>query len=277
MKMMTQEVSTAVMIRALEDNLLEAWAAIGTAPGVESFVGQGVRGIMTGVPHPALNGVCRANLAPDEVHDRIDEVLAWFTRQRIPMLWWIGPATQPADLGTYLETHGLTRVEDVPGMAVDLRAIAVHVDAPPDLTIQIVDDTALLAHWNRIVAICFEIPLAFEGATRRIFGSLGLGHDASWRHYIALLRGVPVATSSLFLGTESAGIYCVATLPEVRRQGIGRAMTLAALHDARARGYRIAILQASALGHSVYHRLGFRDYCTYHLFHWAGQEKPAGT
>jgi GNAT superfamily N-acetyltransferase len=103
----------------------------------------------------------------------------------------------------------------------------------------------------------------------RIFGGLSLGNALPWRHYVGLLHGEPVATSSLFLGTESAGIYCVATLPEARKQGIGAAVTLAALQAARDRGYHLAILQSSALGRNVYRRLGFREYCTYHLYHWA--------
>jgi hypothetical protein len=51
----------------------------------------------------------------------------------------------------------------------------------------------------------------------------------------------------------------VGTLPAARRQGIGKAITLQPLLDARARGYRYAILFSSQMGYRVYQQLGFRD------------------
>ncbi|MGK3996363.1 hypothetical protein [Sorangium sp. So ce1024] len=43
----------------------------------------------------------------------------------------------------------------------------------------------------------------------------------------------------------------------VGRRGIGRALTLRALLDARAAGLRVAILQASADGLALYEQIGF--------------------
>ena len=54
-----------------------------------------------------------------------------------------------------------------------------------------------------------------------------------------------------------AGLYAVVTLPRARRRGIGTAMVVAPLTDARAAGFRTATLQASAGGQGVYARLGF--------------------
>jgi predicted acetyltransferase len=45
-------------------------------------------------------------------------------------------------------------------------------------------------------------------------------------------------------------------------------MTLAPLHEARARGYQIGVLQASALGYSVYRRLGFEDFGKLSVYLW---------
>jgi hypothetical protein len=46
------------------------------------------------------------------------------------------------------------------------------------------------------------------------------------------------------------------------------AMTLAPLYEARALGYRAAILQSSEMGYRVYRRLGFQKQCQIDYFYW---------
>ena len=50
-------------------------------------------------------------------------------------------------------------------------------------------------------------------------------------------------------------------MADVRGRGIGRETTLAALRDAAARGYRVAILGSSPMGFPVYSRIGFIEVC----------------
>jgi ribosomal protein S18 acetylase RimI-like enzyme len=64
------------------------------------------------------------------------------------------------------------------------------------------------------------------------------------------------------------------TEPDVRLQGIGATMTLAALHEARALGYRVSVLRASPYGLHLYRRLGFREYCLLSTYVWSPQDAP---
>ena len=72
-----------------------------------------------------------------------------------------------------------------------------------------------------------------------------------------------------------AGIYNVATIPEARRQGIGAALTLAPLREARALGYRVGILQSSKIGFSVYNKIGFREYCKIGYYVWKSETEQS--
>jgi len=65
-----------------------------------------------------------------------------------------------------------------------------------------------------------------------------------------------------------AGIFAVSTLPEARGRGIGTALTVAPLVDAREAGYRVGTLQASDMGYPIYRKLGFQDVCQYNLYIW---------
>ena len=59
--------------------------------------------------------------------------------------------------------------------------------------------------------------------------------------------------------------------PEARQQGIGTALTLEPLREARETGYRIGILHPSEMGVGVYGRLGFEECCKLSCATWTGE------
>jgi GNAT superfamily N-acetyltransferase len=158
-------------------------------------------------------------------------------------------------LGDFLLLRGYARDES-PGMAVDLLNMNDRLPAIPGLVIEQVRDNTVFNAWNRTFGKGFGQSEALNKAFAYLFESLGFTPAAPITHYLARLDGEAVATSSLVIG-----IYNVTTLPEARCKGIGAAITLAPLLDARARGYRAGVLFASEMGFSVYQRLGFKEYC----------------
>ena len=68
-----------------------------------------------------------------------------------------------------------------------------------------------------------------------------------------------VATALAYDHGSDCGIYNVSTHERFRRRGLGAALTVTQLHDARVRGCRTASLQASAMAEGVYAAAGFRD------------------
>lgn len=83
--------------------------------------------------------------------------------------------------------------------------------------------------------------------------------------YLGRADGAPVSTSVGLNVEETVGIFNVATPAEHRGRGYGAALTATAAREGFGKGAELAWLQSSAMGHSVYERLGFRDIETYVL------------
>jgi ribosomal protein S18 acetylase RimI-like enzyme len=94
-----------------------------------------------------------------------------------------------------------------------------------------------------------------------------MGIDKQLHSYIGYFDSQPVCTASMFLSDQIAGIYNIATLPAARGKGLGSAITLAPLLEARQMGYQIGALQSSEMGFRLYERIGFRKVCE--MIHFA--------
>jgi GNAT superfamily N-acetyltransferase len=222
-----------------------------------------------------FKGVWATRLEPERVDEAVDEDVAWFRRRGAPFFfWWTGPSTQPADLGARLAARGLISMEaqatelapglhaateGAPGMAANLDAVndSALREVPPGFEIETVRDEAALRAFGLVLVEAYSVPAFLAGAW--IDATLAFGIDqAPWRLYLGRLQGEPVATSLLFNAGGVASVYAVGTVERARGQGIGGAITLAPLLEAREAGYRHAVLFSSAMGVGAYERIGFR-------------------
>jgi ribosomal protein S18 acetylase RimI-like enzyme len=225
-----------------------------------------IKWFVSDVPFPLLNGVMCAKLEAGSEDRRIDEVLGAFKAAGVPMLWWTGPASRPVDIGSRLMARGLVQAGAPPGMAVDLGNLDAG-EAPPDgVTIKRVDGDDVLGEYVQVLKQVFELPDFVVGIFSDILTSRGYDEADAVQNYLAYLEGTPVAVCSVGYGAGVAGIYNVGTLEQARGRGIGRAITLRSLLDARERGYRVGVLEASGMGYNVYRQLGFEDYCQMELY-----------
>ena len=268
-----QELTPTTAVRAIEANLFEFYRLVAAETHAEFYDGPELLWMITDIPFFLFNSTLRAHLSPDTADAEIEAAIARCVSRNVPMLWWTGPATQPANLGAFLMTHGFLHIDDVPGMAVDLQELNERLSTTHDVTVELVRNADALQTWCQVAAIGFEMPDFVASAFADFFTNVGFDQQMLLRNYIAWHQDKPVATTSLFLGAGVAGIYNVATVPDARRQGIGARITATALQDARALGYRVGILHASAMGVGIYRQLGFQEYCTIGQYIWAAESE----
>lgn len=271
MDTIVQDLSVPTVVPALEANMVAFWADYGRAPGAELYEGEDLVRVVTGVSEPLFNGVFRAHLVPNTVNSAIATTLAHVGRREVSMYWWVGPSARPAQLGKHLERHGFTYAGNSPAMAVDMRTLLEGPPKIPGLVVTPVEDVETLRTWARAAAIGTEFPERFHNELVALEIGVGLEpREHLYTRYIAYQNGVAVGTSALLLHAGVAGLFAVATIPRARGQGIGTALTLVPLLEARRRGYRVGTLQATPMGFPVYERLGFREVCRpIRLYFWS--------
>jgi GNAT superfamily N-acetyltransferase len=284
------------LIRAIEDNAAELLLRMGAAGGGVQRDDAAVRWTIGGSPIDYHNAVVAASLDDDSTDRVIAESLQELKNRGVPGSWHVGPSMRPLDLGERLLAAGFTHGGSEPGMAVRLSdlqparaaaraaeveagagggafgsgaagAAAEGVGAGPELRVERVGSAEMLGVWVETLGRGFGEGPREAWWVGEVYGELGLTDP--WRHYLGYLDDLPVATASVFLGAGVAGVYFVMTAPEVRRRGIGGAITHTALREARDSGFQYAVLGSSPAGRSVYARLGFRELCTIDLYEWA--------
>ena len=259
------------MAHAVEANLFSLFQQLKAWPRIDVREDGECVWTISDLPFPLFNSVMRARVGDERLDALIESRQQACRDRRVPMLWWTGPSPAPPDLGDRLNLAGFF-IEPAFGMTADLNALGT-ADAGASgfsrMAIERVADRATLAIWSRVLCEGFGAPAAFGNAFAEMAAAIGLDSDSPFRHYLARIAGEPVATCSLFFGAGVAGIYDVSTVAARRRAGIGTAVTRHAMDEARAGGYRTAILHASQLGLEMYRSLGFERICDIGQYVWA--------
>ena len=219
------------------------------------------------IQHPWFNGVLCSQPPADEDGAFLDEVVDYFRAKNTRVFtFWMEPHVASSAWEAALTKRGFGFSSDTPGMAVDLQSLEESQTRIDGLDIRLVDDETLLRTWAETFTQGYGLPFEWSGM---IFDAwLALGLEDPIRNHLGFLNGEPVATSTVFFGGGAAGIYDVATVPNARGRGIGAAMTVHPLLEAREAGERMGVLQSSDMGFNVYKKIGFRHLCQIENFYY---------
>lgn len=184
--------------------------------------------------------------------ERLDAILARCRALDPPpsvACWALTEEPRPGGLGAALLARGFEWGWRPHWMACDLAQLGPA--RPADTAAQLVEDG--------VIDPADGLPNAGPDHRARLAALAGARPRHVWP-FAVWRDGTVIAHATLHLTTGSlgvAGLYSVGVVPEARGQGLGRAVTLAALRFARSRGSRFALLNSTPLGEPLYRSLGF--------------------
>jgi len=164
-------------------------------------------------------------------------------------------ATRPlgTDVDAALVAQGFAFAGAMPAMAVDISALAET--ALPDGYAFKEYDAVQSEDYVDAFAAGYELPRQLAA----LFSPAVAERHGNVRVYGIEKDGQIVSTSIVIYADGVAGVYCVSTLPEERKKGLGAYVTAEGLRLAQGKGYGVGVLQSSEHGYPVYQRLGFQD------------------
>src|SRR5450755_480237 len=108
------------LIAAVVNNQVAYRSVLGHAPLAEWHDEPGLTWYSSEVKSWVGNLAIRVQLAPEEVAARVQAMLDYGKQKGRTISWTVNPTTQPPDLGSYLEAHGMKGYGGIPNMVVDL-------------------------------------------------------------------------------------------------------------------------------------------------------------
>ena len=215
-------------------------------------------------PIPSFNGVWpEEDSAASSLRDALAEVQAEGIE--------VGVLTRSGEIPAVAETArdlGLTAAERIPGMVASVG----DLDRPDAAELEVlrVKTADGFAQALAIAAEGFDLPADFLAP---LYMPEVTGLDG-FEVYLGRANGRDVTTAASYLVDGEVGIFNVATPAEHRGRGYGAAITENAVREGFAAGADLAYLQSSAIGESVYRRLGFREVVTYVLLTRPAEVSP---
>lgn len=262
MEEIISDFSPRALALAIEKNMHAYFEDMNCSDDIEFYSEENLKWFFSGQKVARLNRILMAKFNEEKVDAQIEKLLEPFKENQIPLTWHTGPSTLPTNLGDKLLVHGFELKSIEPGMAADLEKIDEEYQVDGYFELKRIYTEEETEKWCEIFARSFGVDVDYMKKTMSIEFELISKKLETRRLYLGYLNSKPVASGALLLGGGVAGIYSIGTLPEVRGKGMGRAVTIEMLLEARNIGYRIGTLHASPMGINIYKKIGFKEYCT---------------
>lgn len=222
--------------------------------------GYGVERFRSGLATPQFNGVVRL-VSPSATGAAVAAIRR--DMAGVPWWWWVGPDSPDSTAGL-LRCHGGQEVASLPVMVRSLAPPDGPLPAHGGLLVEEVRDPRRLAELVSTYRTSMGIGPALQDGMVRIESRRADNGDIV--RLAAVLEGRVVGTTTVIAAHGVAGVFLVHVARAHRGQGVGAALTAAALRVGRERGMGVAALVASPAGEALYRRFDFTPVWGYRLF-----------
>ena len=103
----------------VESVLASALLSYAQLPGAAHGADADLVWIRGSQPYASMNHVLRLRMRTDGFRERVLAMLEAFAPHAFPMTWWVGPTSEPADIGARLLGLGFREQEPEYGMILD--------------------------------------------------------------------------------------------------------------------------------------------------------------
>jgi predicted GNAT family acetyltransferase len=220
-------------------------------PGLNAFV--------TGVDSSSLNVVLDTRKNSETNAELVNSMADFFKSHQVPWGWFITATAVVNDI----ERRGFHLLYDAPGMYFDLSKALPVIGVDFDVDIEEVRDD--LHEWIEPLLEGFPNENGSNSDDDDIYRKLNANllqkGEKKLRHFTAYFKGEAASSATLFLSNDSVMLHNLATKNKFRKKGIGTALTLYMMAEAKNAGYRHCFLDSSDEGFNLYSGLGFKVYC----------------
>lgn len=210
--------------------------------------------VLTGLPYPDLNmAIVSSTKDPNtalETQTVLDKIVQHCKLRNLPCL------LLSDGVDALCESQSLTNVGNFPLMVIDQTSIhpydAIVDDTSIELSLAISDNDVSQA--NQTVSLAFGLP---SQAIDSAFGSQ-LPTHSGLRVYVAKRSGRVVCSLRVSQVDTISGLWCMATEPQLQRQGIGKRLLSFAMSNEKTLGAEQLLLLATPDGLPLYQQVGFK-------------------
>ncbi|SCB95060.1 Ribosomal protein S18 acetylase RimI [Pseudarthrobacter enclensis] len=192
----------------------------------------------------------------DDLPGLLRDARAWYRSRRLPVIFQVFDTPAASALHQLLDAEGFTRQSETLVMTRNARHVRPQSGGTPEVELA----TEPSGEWLRV---WWEVD--------------GRGGEDSLANAETILKGCPsvyalvrdrdgrasaVGRLALPDGSGQGGLYCMATLPDARRQGLAAAILQALLHAGKehgVHGFWLLVTAANSGAQALYANSGFRE------------------
>lgn len=222
---------------------------------------------LSGIPYPFLNAVLDCADWKGNWDDCITQQMKYFKKAKMPFVWFVDENTnQPLEQA--LLRRGFIFSGVFQGVVGVLDKPLSQFPRPKGYTFERAEGAKAIGEFNELICEIFGVKSPSKEMFHNILQVDSQKKVPEMYHWIARKEGRVVSAVTTLIKDQIVSFWNVATVPELRRQGLSTTLHCLALDDAVQKGCRIgtSYLMSEALAFGICQKLGYETKWRFNTF-----------